>query len=168
MEAVAPVDLLARAGVSVTQASLASGKLVPGRNGMTLQATHMLAKIPQDRLFDACILPGGPGIDDIRRRSRVCELLRAHHAAGKLVACICAAPLLLIDAGLTDGLRYTCHPAAMSELPAAAEAPVIRDGAILTSRGAGSATEFALALVEALTGRAKRDEIAASICWSHA
>lgn len=167
MEAVGPIDLLARADVEVTQASLSEDTLVEGRNGMTLKADISLAKLSREALFDAIILPGGPGINEIRNNTTICGLLEQHHAAGKLVACICAAPLLLLDAGLAPGSRYTAHPAAMSELPDAADEAIVLDGNILTSRGAGTATEFGLALVEALAGKATRDEVAESICWRH-
>jgi 4-methyl-5(b-hydroxyethyl)-thiazole monophosphate biosynthesis len=168
VEAVTPIDLLARAGVEVVQAALDDNLLVPGRNGMTLQATHRLIDIAEEA-FDALILPGGPGIMQIRQHPLICALLKKQHAAGKLIGCICAAPLLLLDAGLNNDLRlrYTCHPAAENELTAAVAIPVVQDGTIITSRGAGTATEFALQLVSHLTDQATAIEIAESICWPH-
>jgi 4-methyl-5(b-hydroxyethyl)-thiazole monophosphate biosynthesis len=166
IEAVTPIDLLARAGVDVVQAALGEQMLVPGRNGMTLQATHCLSDLGE-QAFDALILPGGPGILQIRQHPLICQLLQKQQAAGKLIGCICAAPLLLLDAGLHNNLRYTCHPTAETELTAALSAPVVQDGTIITSRGAGTATEFALQLVRHLVDHATAADIAASISWPH-
>jgi 4-methyl-5(b-hydroxyethyl)-thiazole monophosphate biosynthesis len=166
IEAVTPIDLLSRAGVEVVQAALGNDRLVPGRNGMTLQATHRLADVAE-QTFDAVILPGGPGIMQIRKHPLICNVLCNQYATNKPIACICAAPLLLLDAELTDQLRYTCHPAAEGELTAAICAPVVQDGSIITARGAGSATEFALQLVRHLVGQDTAAAIAESICWPH-
>lgn len=166
MEAVAPIDLLTRAGVAVVQASTSGTLLVEGRNGISLQANHLLADVAgQD--FDAVILPGGPGIKELRNDARIVDCLRRHHAAGRLVAAICAGPLLLLDAGLTKGIAYTAHPSTLEELGEPCNQAVVTDGNIMTSRGAGTATEFALALVQALCGENSAGEIADSICWSH-
>ncbi len=164
MEAVAPIDLLARAGIEVVQASTADTRLVAGRNGITLEATHSLAEVA-DQNFDAVILPGGPGIMKLRGDARITGCLRLHHANGKLVAAICAAPLLLLDSGLSEGIAYTAHPSTLEELPDSRPDAVVIDGHIITSRGAGTATEFALSLVSQLCGENSAQEIAASICW---
>lgn len=166
MEAVAPIDLLARAGVEVVQASTTESRLVKGRNGITMEATHRLADVAADD-FDAVILPGGPGIMKLRGDARIVECLQRQYQAGKLIGCICAAPLLLLDAGLSQGIAYTAHPSTLGELSAARSDAVVIDGRSITSRGAGTATEFGLALVRTLYGEAAAKEIADSICWSH-
>lgn len=165
MEAVAPIDLLFRADIEVTTASLDGDRLVRGRSGIEIAAQLCLHDLPGDEIFDVVILPGGPGINKLRGSPTLCELLRKHHRAGKIVACICAAPLLLLDAGILPE-KYTAYPATSSELPDAREQDCVLDKGILTSRGAGTATQFGLALVEALTDEATRIEIANSICWS--
>jgi len=168
MEAVAVIDLLARADIEVTQASVSDELALPGRNGMTLVAGCRLEDLPNDALYDIIVLPGGPGIQKIRQHPAVCDLLRRHHGAGKYVACICAAPLLLLDAGLIDAeTRYTSFPATAGELPDRLPDLVVKDGNLITSQGAGTATEFALAIIEALLGKPRADEMAASICWAH-
>lgn len=163
IEAVTPIDLLSRAEIEVVQAALGDTLLISGRSGITLQATHRLADIA-DENFDAIILPGGPGIMQIRKHPLICKLLQQQQAANRLIGCICAAPLLLLDADLITNLRYTCHPAAESELSEALDASVVQDATIITSRGAGTATEFALQLVSQLTDQATADAIADSIC----
>ncbi|WPJ95061.1 DJ-1 family glyoxalase III [Coraliomargarita algicola] len=166
MEAVAPIDLLSRAGVEVTQASTSDSLLLRGRSGITLQATHRLADAATED-YDVIILPGGPGIMQLRDDSRIVECLQRHHQAGKLIACICAAPLLLLDAGMIQNIAYTAHPSTVNELSAASQEAVVSNNTIITSRGAGTATEFALAIVQHLCGQDRANEIAESICWSH-
>ena len=164
MEAVAPIDLLVRAGIDPCLVSMSEELLVRGRSGILLQAERCFDDLP-DEIWDAVILPGGPGINQLRMHAGLCAFLKQHHDAGKIIACICAAPLLLLDAGLLPG-HYTAHPTTSTELPLAKEADYVWDQDILTSRGAGTATEFALALVEALKGKTTRDKIANSICCS--
>lgn len=164
MEAVAPGDLLARAGVEISLASMTEERCVPGRSQLVIQAQHGFADAMAHGLYDAVILPGGPGINALRRHPELCQLLRRHHAAGKILACICAAPLLLLDAGLLPE-QYTAHPSTAAELPQAQTAACVWDGHRLTSRGAGTATEFGLALVAALTDHATCARIAQAICW---
>jgi len=165
MEAVAPCDLLARAGVKLSLASMTADNLVRGRSNLMLQAHHGLTGACDHELYDAVIVPGGPGISALRQHPELCQLLRRHHEAGKILACICAAPLLLLDAGLLPE-HYTAHPSTAAELPHAQASACVWDGRILTSPGAGTATEFGLALVEALTDLATRTRIAAAICWA--
>lgn len=165
MEAIAPIDLLSRAEVDVCIVGITAKKLVRGRSGVELQATHSLAELTEENCYDAVILPGGPGIKDLRKHPQICELLKQHHAAGKAVACICAAPLLLLDSGILPA-SYTAHPSTSAELPGALEQDCVWDDGILTSRGAGTATQFGLSLVEALTDETTRTRIAESICWS--
>jgi 4-methyl-5(b-hydroxyethyl)-thiazole monophosphate biosynthesis len=166
IEAVVPIDLLARAGIEVVQAALGDDLLVEGRSGITLSATHRFDEIA-DQAFDAVILPGGPGISKIRNHLAVIKLLRRQNEQGKLVACICAAPLLLKDAYLLSEINYTAHPSTADELPAARTQSVVTDGSFITSRGAGTATEFSLALIQKLRGDTLAAEIADSICWPH-
>lgn len=167
MEAAAPIDLLNRAGAEVIQASTGASRRVEGRNGMTWETTHLFADVVGEP-FDVVILPGGPGIKKLRGRTDIIECLQWQQKKGKLLACICAAPLMLLDAGLIGGIRHTAHPSTAGELRGAKEAAVVVDGSIITSQGAGTATEFSLAIVEALFGRDSANEIAQAICWSPA
>ena len=163
LEAVAPIDLLARAGVNVTVAALNDCPFVIGRSGLAIRAGATFADVPS-RDFDLIILPGGPGVRHLRSDPRIRELVHRQQARGGLLAAICAAPTILNDAGLLAGRRYTAHPSVAHELPAIiATEKVVRDGPIITSRGAGTAIDFGLALVSALTDPAKAEEIARSI-----
>jgi 4-methyl-5(b-hydroxyethyl)-thiazole monophosphate biosynthesis len=164
IEAITPINLLRRAGIDVTLASLSDQRHVTGRSGITLHADVALSEIG-GRLFDLLLLPGGPGVKNLRADPRVDAIVRAHAAAGKWVAAICAAPTVLNAAGLLDGRRYTAHFSVAGELPdILADQRVVVDGNILTSRGAGTALEFGLLLVEKLVSTDKARDIARSIC----
>lgn len=165
IEAVTPIDLLKRADIKVVQAALAERLEVTGRSGITLQASHHLDDVVSEP-FDAVILPGGPGIQKIRQHPIICKLFKQQKDEGRIIGCICAAPLLLLDSGLIENLRYTCHPSVRDELPEALEEPVLQDGTIITSRGAGTATEFGLQLIRTLIDETTVNKIAESICWS--
>lgn len=164
IEAVTPIDLLRRAGARVTVAALAEGIHVTGRCGITMHADTALAALGADA-FDCLFLPGGPGVKHLRADPRVRQLVRQHHAAGKWLAAICAAPTVLHDAGLLAGRRYTAHPSVAGELAAIrADERVVVDANLITSRGAGTAHDFGLMLVERLFSPEKALEIARSVC----
>jgi len=164
IEAVTPIDLLTRAGVRVEQVATAGQRLVTGRSGITLVADCLLDEVI-DRDYDAVIIPGGPGIQQLRKNPAIVALLQRQFARNKTIGCICAAPLLLLDAELIKGIVYTAYPATASELPYAQDEAVVIDGPIITSRGAGTAIEFALALVSRLTDKTTAKVIADSILW---
>ena len=109
-------------------------------------------------------VPGGAAVAVLRKGGRAAELARRFVAAGRPVAALCAGPLVLEDAGLLRGKRFTAHFSVANELPGAqAGERVLEDGLIMTSRGAGTALEFGLALVDRLFGEAKEEEIARAI-----
>lgn len=164
IEAVTPIDLLRRAGVDVTIASLSEVREATGRSGLTLRADTTLSAVGAT-LFDAVFLPGGPGVKHLRADPRVRDLVVRHAAAGRWLTAICAAPTVLHDAGLLAGRRYTAHFSVAAELPEILSAEkVVRDGLLLTSRGAGTALDFGLSLVALLFSDAKAEELARAIC----
>jgi 4-methyl-5(b-hydroxyethyl)-thiazole monophosphate biosynthesis len=112
------------------------------------------------------VLPGGqPGTNSLKADARVLKLVQQMAQQGKYVAAICAAPSVLATAGLLDGKRATCFPACLDDFPRVnlQTAAVVEDGKLITSRGPGTAMDFALALVERLTGQAKRTEVEAGL-----
>lgn len=165
IEALAPVDLLRRAAVECTVASCEPTRMVRGRSGVRVEADVVIDELA-DRVFDCIIIPGGPGTAALRRDSRVLALLRAHRAENRLIGAICAAPTVLLEAGLLPGPRYTGHASIAAELPELEAQAVVVEGDLVTSRGAGTAVAFGLALVEKLVGQDKRNQIAASIHFS--
>jgi protein deglycase len=165
MEAVTPVDLLRRAGHSVKLAALGDELTVKGRNGILLRADTLLGRVDPNAAYQLLLLPGGPGVAALRSSPDVREVLGRHVMADAWIAAICAASLVLHDAGLLAGRHYTAHPVTATELTAIdASARVVVDGKIVTSRGAGTALDFGLKLVELLGTPSQAAEIATSIC----
>lgn len=168
MEAVAPIDLLRRAGITVTVAATGSSLEVTGRSQLTLKADVTLDTV-QDRVFDLLVISGGPGVAKLLTHSGVLNLVRQHAQAGRLLGAICAAPLVLHAAGLLDGKAHTAHPTTLETLPDALTGKaVVMDGTLITSRGAGTATAFALALIEQLLDAKTAADVAESICCEQA
>jgi 4-methyl-5(b-hydroxyethyl)-thiazole monophosphate biosynthesis len=164
LEAFAPVDLLRRADLDVTTASLNENRHITGRSGITAHADAALTAV-QGKLFDLLFLPGGAGVKNLRADPRVRELVLQHHAAGRWLAAICAAPTVLNDCGLLTGRRYTAHFSVAGELSAILTTErIVTDGKITTSRGAGTAVEFGLHLVTLLASAGKSAEISKAIC----
>lgn len=162
LELVAPVDLLRRAGCEVTLATVDGNFLVVGRNGMILRAERTLDEV-LSLCFDCLLLAGGPSVPDLRRDPRLTPLIRRLHASGAWVGAICAAPLLLKDAALLPS-AHTCHDSCLTELPSARlDERVLTEGRVITSRGAGTAVDFGLALVAGLLGPAKAAALKAEI-----
>lgn len=164
VEAITPVDLLRRAGAEITLAAVGIGIHVTGRNGLTMHADTTLATV-EAADFDCIFLPGGPGVKHLRDDPRVRAIVLRHAKAGRWVAAICAAPTVLHDVGLLNGRRYTAHFSVAHELPAIlADHRVVVDDHLLTSRGAGTALDFGLLLVEKLFSSEKSLEVSRSIC----
>ncbi|MGA1205213.1 MAG: DJ-1 family glyoxalase III [Opitutales bacterium] len=164
LEAIAPIDCLRRAGVRVMVASAGEGLKVTGRNGIGLVADSLLVSC-LGQSHDLVVVPGGPGHAQLAENEELLGLLREQHASGKLVASICAGPVVLDKAGVLEGKAFTSFPGTADILPGRDPSRrVVRDGNIITSQGAGTALEFALELVEALCGESVRREISASIC----
>ena len=151
MEAIAPIDILHRGEVDVIVASREFHATVKGRCGVSVKADVLLDEALK-RSYDCLILPGGPGVAQLRDDRRVLDALKHFQSEDKLIAAICAAPLCLLDAGLLPGKPFTSHPSTQNELPGRdASQPVVEAGNIITSQGAGTATAFALAVLARLT-----------------
>ena len=163
-EAVAPLDLLRRAGVSVATVGL-NGKTIIGSHGIGITADIEIGEMDLTRL-DMIILPGGlGGVASIRGCAEAMEAIRFAWENDKFVAAICAGPTVLADLGITDGKNATCYPGCESQMGAAnmvAEAAV-RDGRLITGTSAGCAIPFGLTLIKALKGQEEADRIASQI-----
>jgi 4-methyl-5(b-hydroxyethyl)-thiazole monophosphate biosynthesis len=163
IEAVTPIDLLRRAGAVVTVASLAAGIHVAGRSAIILHADLPLDGVTESH-FDCVVLPGGPGVQKLREDARVLEIVKRQNEVKGWLAAICAAPLVLNTCGILEGKRYTAHFSVAAELPGALlDERVVQDGHLITSRGAGTALDFGLKLVEVLFTEKRAVEIAGSI-----
>jgi 4-methyl-5(b-hydroxyethyl)-thiazole monophosphate biosynthesis len=164
IEAVAVIDILRRAEIDCTIAAQHDSKFVTGKTGIQIIADEIFTDALAEQGFDLVVLPGGPGVRHLRKDPKVLKLARTQAASKGYLAAICAAPMVLHDAGLLSGRRYTAHPSVGSELKAVLDEPVVRDGNIITSRGPGTAVDFGLALVESLCGKEKAAEIRSDIC----
>ena len=164
MEAVAPIDLLRRAGVHVTVAGI-PGVNLTGRSGLRFLADLPFAEVCHD-FFDLIVVPGGPAAKTLRAESTLLEMLRTHEKKGALLGAICAAPTVLAEAGLLEDRAYTAHFSVKEVLPKLdATRSVVEDRRVITSKGAGTATQFALTLVRRLCGEETAHEVAAAICY---
>lgn len=160
IEALAPLDLLRRAGVEVTTVGI-GGDRIQGSHGITVEAD-----IPEGLFTDATpdmiILPGGmPGSRNLDASRTVDVALKAAVRNGAILAAICAAPMVLGRRGLLEGKRAICFPGFEGELRGAtiADTRVVRDGNVITAAGMGVAVDFGLALVAALKGDAVAEEL---------
>ena len=160
IEAIAVIDVLRRADIEVVLAGILPGP-VEGAHNVNIFPDTTLDTINGDD-FDMIILPGGqPGTDNLNANPNIHSHLREFAANEKLIGAICAAPIVLASAGLLTGKRVTCYPSYQDRLDGGIyeEMPVVGDGNLITSRGPGTAIQFALAIVTRLAGRETSDAI---------
>lgn len=168
VEALAPVDVMRRAGLTVKLAGV-TGEEVAGSHGICVR-TDTAAQDVDASALEAMVLPGGlPGTHNLEASPAVQSCMDRCVEQGKLVAAICAAPSILAHKGLLQGKNATAFPSFQKDLQEGgallSDCYVVRDGQFLTARGMGVATQFGLALVEALVSPEKAAEIQASIQW---
>lgn len=156
VEAIAVIDVLRRAEIDTVIAGLHGNHIASARNVKVIPDTVIDTVKADD--YDMIILPGGqPGSDHLNADPRVKELIKSFSEKGKLTGAICAAPYVLANAGVLAGKRVTSYPSYKDKLGNARyeEKSVVVDGNVLTSRGAGTALAFGLAIVEKLISREK-------------
>lgn len=166
LEAITLIDLLRRADIEVVTAGLQTGPITASRGTVVVPDTELAAIMEQE--FDMIVLPGGlPGATHLDADPRVHQLLQRHAENGAFTAAICAAPKVLANAGLLDDRSATAYPGSVvaADYPRLdlVETPVVIDGHVVTSRGPGTAMDFALALIGLLVGEARRAEVEAPL-----
>eukprot|EP01018_Ginkgo_biloba_P000807 Gb_24084 [translate_table: standard] len=163
MEAVILIDVLRRAGSDVTVASVETGLQIEASRRVKLVADTLISNCAE-QIFDLVVLPGGmPGSSRLRDCETLQNITKKQAADGRLYGAICAAPAVALETwGLLKGLRATCHPSFIDKLSASLTvgSKVQKDGLVTTSRGPGTAMEFALSYVEQLYGKEKAEEVA--------
>jgi 4-methyl-5(b-hydroxyethyl)-thiazole monophosphate biosynthesis len=162
IEAVCIIDVLRRAGAAVTVASVGELQVTASR-GVKLVADQLIDEC-MDETYDLVVLPGGmPGAEHLRDSKELERILKDQRDKGRLYGAICAAPAVVLKHhGLLNQRQATCHPSFVSHLENIdmVDARVVVDGTCVTSRGPGTALEFALKLVELLYGEDKAKEVA--------
>ena len=164
IEAVIIIDTLRRAGWEVVPAGLTTLRVRASR-GVRLEAETTWDQVGH-RIFDVLALPGGAaGTEALARDQRVIAAVRTQCEAGRIVAAICAAPLVLQAAGILNGRRATCHPGVAGQLTATRRCNerVVVDGPVVTSQGPGTAFEFALTLIRLCDGAAAAEKVASGL-----
>ena len=164
-EAIAPLDLLRRAGVDVMTVGV-NGKTVYGGHNIGIEADILLGEMDLTNM-DMIILPGGlGGVNSVRASEKAMEALRFGWDNGKYVAAICAGPTVLADLGITDQKEVTCYPGCEAQMGSAkvdGSAACVQDGKLITGTSAGCAIPFGLKLIEALKGKEEAERIAKQI-----
>lgn len=161
IEAVTVVDVLRRGGVEVVTASISDSVEVESAHGIAVKADALFRDVSGDE-YDAIVLPGGgEGTENLRHCEPLIVRLRRQNEERRLICAICAAPVVLVEAGVAEeGRHMTCYPSMMLELDRSyVNVPVVADGNLITGQAPGSAMLFALVILQTLVGEAKTRKI---------
>ena len=166
LEAITITDLLVRAGITVDTCGLQDGPVTASRGAVIIPSISLQQAMQND--YDMVVLPGGlPGADHLRDSAEIQQILRKHAAKDRYLAAICAAPKALAEAGVLRDKKATGYPGVLEALSAdditVSSAAIETDGRVITSRGPGTAMDFALHLIELLAGQARRNEVEAQL-----
>jgi len=165
LEAVAVIDVLRRGGVEVVTASLGDNTAVKGAHGVYTNADAFLSDAAKDD-WDAIVLPGGgEGTENLKSSADLASLLHRHAADERLLCAICAAPTVLVDAGVVPpGVHVTCYPTCQMMLDRQwTPAPVVAEANVITGQGPGTALLFALVVLQTLVGEKEARKVARSM-----
>lgn len=165
VEAIAPVDLMRRAGIEVQTVGI-TGKTVTGSHKIPVEADILPENMDLESM-DMIVLPGGlGGVASARASQAALDALRWGWEHDRFVAAICAGPTVLADLGIPDGKKATCFPGCEGQMGKAGMVPgvaALRDGKLITGTSAGCAIPFALELIKALKGSEAADKVAKQI-----
>ncbi len=151
VEALTVVDVLRRGGVHCITCSIDEEEVL-GSHSIHIKANNLLEKVDVDK-YDAVVIPGGmPGASNLRDNEKVIELVKKFNEENKIIAAICAGPIVLGKAGVLKGKRATCYPGFEQQLGTnlCSEDIVVQDENIITSRGPATAMYFAFKILENL------------------
>ena len=162
LEAITITDLLVRAGITVTTCGLDNAPVTASRGTTIIPDTSIDMVLDQD--FDLIVLPGGlPGAEHLRDNPSLQTLIKKQAAENRYLGAICAAPMALAKAGVLQGRTATSYPGVLAALNdesiTVSEKPIEIDNNIITSRGPGTAMDFALTLIELLEGKETRNRV---------
>lgn len=168
IEALAPVDIMRRAGLEVKTVSITGEQIVQSSHGVGVLADTLIGDVDFS-LAEMLVLPGGlPGSTNLDACTELTAALKRHHESGKPLAAICAAPLVFGHLGILAGKRATCYPGVEGELKGATYTAAIveKDGNIITGKGPGAAFEFGYAIVDHFLGEGASDGLRAGMIYS--
>lgn len=163
IEAVATIDTLRRADVPVKTVSLTGNRIVTGGHGIPVTADMLFGEVDFDKA-EMLVLPGGTTA--FNNHDELKKAIRAFYDKGGKVAAICASPMVLGGLGILEGRNATCYPGFEKYLKGAhlqTDRPFVVDGPVVTGKGPGLTLDFALALVEVIAGKTRRDEVAGQL-----
>ncbi|MGE4295425.1 MAG: DJ-1 family glyoxalase III [Campylobacterales bacterium] len=165
IEAIVLIDILRRAGVEVNVAGVGKRQLC-GAHGIRIKTDSIVADADAAE-YDLIVLPGGhKNAMTLAGDEAVQNLIKTLHRSGKTVAALCAAPVALKQAGVLSG-EYACYPGYEEQIgPGAQTDAVVENGNVVTSRGPGTAAEFAFRLVERLCGAQRAQELKRGMLFS--
>ena len=162
LEAISVVDVLRRGGVEVVMASIHDSLDVRGAHGVSVKADTLFADVA-DGDCDAIVLPGGgEGTENLKNSDALFRRLRRQDDEGRLVCAVCAAPTVLVEAGVVaPGIHITCYPTCQMQLDRPwSPAPVVAEGNVITGQAPGSALLFALVVLQAIAGEKVAQKVA--------
>lgn len=169
IEALTVVDYLRRVeGMTVDTVSIGEGLQVVGAHNIEVKADKNIKELQDVTLYDAVVIPGGmPGATNLRDHADVIKIVQELNGMGKLVAAICAGPIVLERAGIIDGKKVTSYPGFDKDLPNSIykEEGVVIDGNTITARGPAKAVDFAIEIVKYLAGEARAEELKVNILY---
>lgn len=167
IEATVPMDLLRRANIEVTVVGI-TGKNVTGSHGIQYVTDQTIDEINGD--FDGVVVPGGmPGSANIAANPKAISMIQEFHQQQKMVAAICAAPAVVLEkAGVLKNKKAVCYPGYEKDFKDGIfeDKKIVIDQNIITSKGVGTAIDFALAIISYLAGKEKSDNVASKILYS--
>ena len=167
IEGLTVVDLLRRADIQIDMISIMGRKQVVGAHGIKVEADYLYEEVKVEEA-DMLVLPGGmPGTKHLAGHKELCNQLRVFHEAKKGVAAICEAQMVLVQNGILEGKKAVCYPGFESYLEGATVemVEVVTDGNVITSRGLGTAIEFASAITAYFVGEEKAKEVKNAIIY---
>lgn len=165
IEAITPLDILRRGEIEVIIAGY-KGNSVTGAHGLIIKTDCILSNVLSEA-YDCLIFPGGPGCYNLRDDKPLRDFIRKHYVTSRLICAICAAPLILHDAGILSGKKYTAHPCTYDELAEAISSePVVTDDNLITGSGPGAATKFGFEIIKKLTDERFMQQLVKSMLFN--
>ena len=162
IEAVAVIDILRRGEVEVTTAAIGPSLDVVSAHGIVMKADALFSDVAEEA-YDAIVLPGGgEGTENLKNSDALFRRLRRQDSEGRLICAICAAPTVLVEAGVVPpGVHVTCYPTCQMQLDRPwTPAPVVADGTIITGQAPGTALLFGLVVLQTLVGEKNAQKVA--------